>query len=314
VKIKNILITGVAGFVGSKLATKLVFKNFTVIGIDAFLYSNNSLDHLIPFKNFHLVEGDVRDKILMKKLLRMADIIIPLAALVGAPLCEKKKRESKEVNLDAVKFIVDSIKKDQKILFPSTDSVYGKMKNNSLLRENDFIAPISHYGKLKEEAERYLLQNKNSVVLRLGTVFGLSYRFREDLLVNNFVKISLKNKKLNIYEGLYRRNFICIDDVVDGFLFVINNFSKFKGEIFNLGLFLGNFSKLDLAKLVKKYIKDLKISNKLGKKDLDQRDYIVSVEKMKKKGFVATTSLDDGVKQLIKYLDKKPYSKNFNYE
>ena len=310
---KKVLITGGAGFLGSKLSTKLVFQNFIVTVIDKELYSNNSLDHLIPYKNFSYFKGDVRNKKLMRQLLKKQDFIIPLAALVGAPLCEKNKKLATETNLEAIEFIVNNINNNQKIIISSTESGYGKTKKNVICDENTPVNPISHYGRTKLESEKLVLRRKNSVVLRLGTVFGISYRFRQDLLVNNLVTRSLEDKKLDIFEGHYRRNFISIEDVTDAMIYIINNFNKFKSEIFNIGLGSGNVTKIQLAKIIKKYIKNLKIIDNKKRKDPDQRDYSVSSKKLEKKGYKPKVSLSEGIKQLILFLDKKKFSNNYNY-
>jgi nucleoside-diphosphate-sugar epimerase len=249
----------------------------------------------------------------MRKLLKKQDFIIPLAALVGAPLCEKNKKLATETNLDAIKFIVNNINSNQKIIIPSTESGYGKTKKNVICDENTPVNPISHYGRTKLESENLVLSRKNSVVLRLGTVFGISYRFRQDLLVNNLVTRSLEDKKLDIFEGHYRRNFISIEDVTDTMIYIINNFNKFKGEIFNVGLGSGNVTKIQLAKIIKKYIKNLKIIDNKKRKDPDQRDYSVSSKKLEKRGYKPKVSLSEGIKQLILFLDKKKFSNNYNY-
>lgn len=310
---KKVLITGGAGFLGSKLATKLVFDGFNVTVVDKQLYSNNSLDHLIPFSNFNFVFGDVRNKNLMRKLIKNKDFIIPLAALVGAPLCEKNKKLATQTNLEAISYIVKNVKKSTKIIIPSTESGYGKTDKNVVCDENTPVNPISHYGKTKLQSEKLVLNRGNSVVLRLGTVFGISYRFRQDLLVNNLVTRALKDNKLDIFEGHYRRNFISIEDVTNTFAYIIKNFHKFKNEIFNVGLGDGNVTKIQLANLIKKEIKNLKIIDNKSKKDPDQRDYSVSSKKLEKRGYKPKVKLSEGIKHLIKYLNKKNYSNNYNY-
>lgn len=310
---KKILITGGAGFLGSKLATKLVFENYLVTVIDKQLYSNTSLDHLIPYSNFIFIKGDVRDKKLMRKILKNQDFVIPLAALVGAPLCEKNKRLATETNLLAVKFIINNIKKSTKIIIPSTESGYGKTKKNVVCDENTPVNPISHYGRTKLDSEKLVLKRRNSVVLRLGTVFGLSYRFRQDLLVNNLVTKAVKDKKLDIFEGHYRRNFISIEDVINTFLHIIKNFKKFRDEIFNVGLGDGNVTKIELAKIIKKHVKGLKIVDNKKRKDPDQRDYSVSSKKLEKRGYKPKITLSEGISHLVKFLNKKNFNNNFNY-
>ena len=300
IKKYKILITGVAGFIGSKLATELVNLGHEVTGIDLLKYDKSSINHLYVRKNFYFYKVDVTNKLLMKKFLKKKDFIIPLAGLVGAPLCEKNKKEAIAVNLKAIKLIIDCISKNQKIIYPTSNSGYGVGKKNAYCTEKTPLNPISLYGRTKADAEKIVMQHQNSVSFRLATVFGYSYRMRSDLLVNNFVKTAVDNSKLEIFEPHFRRNYIHINDIVDAFVFTINNFSKLKSNIYNLGLSSANITKLELAKKIKKFYKNLKIKIILGIKDPDQRDYFVSNKKIEKKGFKAKVSLDRGIKELLK--------------
>jgi len=296
---KKILITGGAGYIGSKLVTKLVNLNFKVTVVDILKYSSKSLNHLHDKKNFILIKGDVRNKKLMNKLILKNEFIIPLAALVGAPLCEKNKKEAKDVNLKSIINLVKSLRKKNKLIYLTTNSGYGIGEKSKYCTETTPLNPISLYGKTKVEAEKVVLKLKNSIAFRLATVFGYSYRMRTDLLVNNFVFNSLKDKKLTLYEPHFRRNYIHINDVVDAIVFSIKNFSHLKSNVYNLGLSSANLTKYMLAKKIKKRLKSLKIKIVKNKKDPDQRDYFVSNKKIEKKGFKAKTSLDDGIKELI---------------
>ena len=296
---KKILITGGAGYIGSKLVTKLVNLNFKVTVVDILKYSSKSLNHLHDKKNFILIKGDVRNKKLMNKLILKNEFIIPLAALVGAPLCEKNKKEAKDVNLKSIINLVKSLRKKNKLIYLTTNSGYGIGEKSKYCTETTPLNPISLYGKTKVEAEKVVLKLKNSIAFRLAPVFGYSYRMRTDLLVNNFVFNSLKDKKLTLYEPHFRRNYIHINDVVDAIVFSIKNFSHLKSNVYNLGLSSANLTKYMLAKKIKKRLKSLKIKIVKNKKDPDQRDYFVSNKKIEKKGFKAKTSLDDGIKELI---------------
>ncbi len=296
---KKILITGGAGYIGSKLVTKLVNLNFKVTVVDILKYSGKSLNHLHDKKNFILIKGDVRNKKLMNKLILKNEFIIPLAALVGAPLCEKNKKEAKDVNLKSIINLVKSLRKKNKLIYLTTNSGYGIGEKSKYCTETTPLNPISLYGKTKVEAEKVVLKLKNSIAFRLATVFGYSYRMRTDLLVNNFVFNALKDKKLTLYEPHFRRNYIHINDVVDAIVFSIKNFSHLKSNVYNLGLSSANLTKYMLAKKIKKRLKSLKIKIVKNKKDPDQRDYFVSNKKIEKKGFKAKTSLDDGIKELI---------------
>ena len=296
----KILITGGAGYIGSKLSTKLVELGYEVTVLDILKFSSKSINHLFSKDNFKFIKGDVRNKKLINKLLKKNQFIIPLAALVGAPLCEKNKKEAISVNLNSIKYLTNSIKKKNKIIYLTTNSGYGVGEKNKYCDENSILKPISLYGRTKVQAEESVMRCTNAVAFRLATVFGYSYRMRTDLLVNNFVYKSYIEKKLTIYEPHFRRNYIHIDDVVNGIIFTIKNFNKLKSNIYNLGLSSANLTKHMLAKKIKRKIKNLKITIVKNKKDPDQRDYYVSNRKIEKKGFKAKIKIEDGIDELIK--------------
>ena len=297
---KKILITGGAGYIGSKLATKLVSIGYEVTVIDILKFSSKSLNHLFTNKNFHFIKGDVRNKKLIKKLIVKSEFIIPLAALVGAPLCEKYKSEAIAVNLNSIKYLLaEASKKQKKIIYLTTNSGYGVGEKNKHCDETSPLRPISLYGRTKVESEKIVMNYENSIAFRLATVFGYSYRMRTDLLVNNFVFKSLQERKLTLFEPHFRRNYIHVNDVVDGILFSIKNFNKLKSNIYNLGLSSANLTKYMLAIKIKNQLKFLKINIIHNKKDPDQRDYYVSNKKIEKKGFKAKTSIDAGIRELI---------------
>jgi len=296
---KTILITGGAGYIGSKLATKLLNDNFKVTIIDVLKFSSKSISHLFSNKNFKFIKATVTNKKVMRKLIKNNEYIIPLAALVGAPLCEKNKKEAISVNLNSIKYMMDNISKKNKIIYLTTNSGYGIGAQNKYCDEQSPLNPISLYGKTKVDAEKIVMKSKNCIGFRLATVFGYSYRMRTDLLVNNFVFNSVKNKKLTLFEPHFRRNYIHVDDVVDGIIYSVKNFTKLKSNIYNLGLSSANLTKYMLAKKIQKQIKSLKITIVKNKKDPDQRDYYVSNKKIEKKGFKAKVKIEDGIKELI---------------
>lgn len=297
---KNILITGGAGYIGSKLVTKLLNLKFKVTVLDILKFSDKSLKHLKKKKNFCFIKGDVRNKKLMKKLLKENEFIVPLAALVGAPLCEKNKSEAVSVNLDSIKYLMKHINTKNKVIYLTTNSGYGVGKKNKYCDEKSPLNPISLYGRTKVGAEKIVMKSKNSIGFRLATVFGDSYRMRTDLLVNNFVYKAVKEKKLTIFEPHFRRNYIHINDVVDAILFSIKNFNSLKSNVYNLGLSSANLTKYMLAQKIKKQVKYLKIKIVKNKKDPDQRDYYVSNKKIERKGFKPKIKIEDGIKELIK--------------
>ena len=296
---KKILITGGAGYIGSKLTTKLLELNYQVTVVDTLNYTSNSLNHLYNNKNFIFINDDVRNKRLIKRLIKKNEFIIPLAALVGAPLCEENRKDAISINLDSIKYLIKNIKTKNKVIYLTTNSGYGIGVKNKYCNEKSPLNPISLYGKTKVEAEKVVMQSRNVVSFRLATVFGYSYRMRTDLLVNDFVYKSIKDKQLTIFEPNFRRNYIHINDVVDGIIFSIKNFNKLKSNVYNLGLSSANLTKLMLAKKIKKQLKHLKIIIIKNKKDPDQRDYFVSNKKIEKKGFKAKIKIEDGISELI---------------
>jgi nucleoside-diphosphate-sugar epimerase len=295
----KILITGGAGYIGSVLATKLILLGHKVTVVDKLMYSTDSLNHLFFYENFQLIKKDIRDQSFNKKFFKKFQFIIPLAALVGAPICDKNKKLAVAINYNAILSMIKKIGKSQKIIFMNSNSGYGIGEKNKFCDEKSLLKPISLYGKTKAQAEIEVLKHKNSICYRLATVFGYSYRMRTDLLVNNFVYKTIKNNILKIFEPHFRRNFIHVSDVVEGIVFAIKNFSKMKGNVYNLGISSANITKLQLAKKIKKYYKNLRIKIIYGVKDPDQRDYFVSNRKIESLGFVARVSLDRGIKEML---------------
>ena len=296
---KKILITGGAGYIGSMLTSKLVNIGYDVTVIDLLKYTANSLNHLHLFKNFKLIVGDVRNKTLIKKEIKKNEFIIPLAALVGAPLCEKNKKEAISVNFNSIKLLMKYINKKHKVIYLTSNSGYGVGKKNKFCDEKSPLNPVSLYGTTKVQAEKIVMKSQNVICFRLATVFGYSHRMRTDLLVNNFVFNSIKKKELKLFEPHFRRNFIHIKDVVDGILYSIKNFKRLKSNVYNLGLSSANLSKYMLAKKIKQKLKYLKIKIIKNMKDPDQRNYYVSNKKIEKKGFKAKIKIESGINELI---------------
>jgi len=296
----NILVTGAAGYIGSMLCTKLVEEGYNVTAVDILVYRTTSLNHLFSKSNFRFIKADVTNIKVVKNIVRNKNFIIPLAALVGAPLCEKNKKKAINTNLNSIKLIIKNIKKNQNIIFPTTNSGYGVGEKNKFCTERTPLNPISLYGRTKSEAEKEVLKHKNSISFRLATVFGYSYRMRTDLLVNNFTSNAVNFNKLIVFEPHFRRNYIHISDVVRAFVFAINNFKIMKSNIYNLGLSSANITKLDLARKIKSKIKKLTIKISTSKKDPDKRDYFVSNKKIEKLGFKPLVTLEDGINELIK--------------
>ena len=311
-KKKKILITGGAGYLGSMIATYLVKEGHEVTIIDKLVFSKSSLLHLYFFKNFKFIHGNVLDKTLIKKNLKNKDFIIPLAALVGAPLCDKHPRLTKLLNVEAIRTICNLSSTKQRIIYLTSNSGYGIGKKDKYCDENSPLNPVSLYGRTKNDAEKIVMKRGNCVAFRLATVFGFSYRMRTDLLVNNFVYKSVKTKKLTIFEPHFRRNFIHVRDVVNAIIFTMKNFSKMKNNVYNLGLSSANISKIMLAKKIKKQYKNLQIKIITNRKDPDKRDYFVSNRKIEKVGFKTKVNLEMGIKELKKIYLINNFNENKN--
>lgn len=297
---KKILVTGGAGYLGSVLCGILLDAGYQVTALDNLLYRQYSLFHLCANPNFKFVFGDVRDEKLMGDLIKGVDIIIPLAAIVGAPACDLDPQLATSVNLDAIKLLNKLRSKDQLVIYPTTNSGYGTKSGEVLCTEETPLEPISLYGRTKSDAEKELLSSPNTISLRLATVFGMSPRMRIDLLVNHFVYVAVKDGYIVIFEKDFKRNFIHIRDVADCFLHCITNFEKMVGCPFNVGLDEANLSKEELALKIREFIPNFYIHFSEVGTDPDKRNYIVSNQRLKDAGFVAKRSLEDGIKELIK--------------
>ena len=243
----KVLITGGAGYIGSVLSKTLLDQGYAVTVLDSFMYEQNSLLDCCVSDNFSVIRGDVRDKETLRVSMKDRNFIIHLAALVGAPLCNADQIATTTTNLDASKLLLSLRTKDQKILYPCTNSGYGIGEKNKLCTEDTPLRPISLYGKTKVEAEKEILEVGNSISFRLATVFGVSPRMRIDLLVNDFVHRAMTDKFVVIFEGHFKRNYIHIRDVARTFLHGIENFENLKGEAYNVGLSDANLSKLELC-------------------------------------------------------------------
>ncbi|MEK7375892.1 MAG: SDR family oxidoreductase, partial [Candidatus Margulisiibacteriota bacterium] len=253
----------------------------------------------------------VRDKDTMKKLLKNADAISPLACLTGAPLCNKDPHSAQTVIVDAIKTMLSLKSKDQVVVFPNTNSGYGIGEKGKHCTEETPINPVSSYGKLKCEAEKMILDCGNAVTLRLATAFGVSPRMRLDLLVNDFTYRAYFDRFIVLFEAHFKINYIHVRDVARAFIHALKNVDSMKGQTYNLGLSDANLSKLELCEEIKKQIKDLYFVEAEVGEDPDKRDYIVSNEKIEKTGFKPQVSLKDGIAELIKsfqIIKKNQYS------
>jgi len=293
----KVLITGGAGYIGSTLAEHLLDNGYHVTVLDNLSYKQLSLLHLFKRKGFEFVKGDVRDVELLQKLVKQSDVIIPLAAIVGMPACKSNPDLAVDVNYKQILSVLEVLRDDQKLILPNTNSQYGS--SDTIITEESPFKPLSLYAETKCDAENAMLAKGNGVSLRLATVFGVSPRMRQDLLVNDFVYKSVNDGYLVMFEAHFKRNYIHVLDIARTFLFVIENYDRCKGQAFNVGLSSANCSKLELAETIKKYIPDLVIKQDEFKQDFDKRNYIVSNEKLERLGWSPIMSLDDGIKELI---------------
>ncbi len=296
----KILITGGLGYIGSKLIRLLLNQNYSITVLDNKIFNQEVLNEIIKNNKINLYIDDVRNKKIYEKLINENDIIIPLAGLVGAPICSKYPKLAKEVNLDAIEFLTSKVSKDQKIIFPVTNSGYGIGKPGEYCDETSELNPISIYGKTKVEAEKFVRSFHNSVCFRLATVFGISDRVRTDLLVNDFTYIAYKKKYIKLFQPHFRRNYVHVEDVANVMIYALENFDNFKGEVFNFGLSSANLTKEQLCNKIQEHIPEFKYEISIDGEDPDKRDYFVSNDKIEKRGFKASISLDQGIKELIK--------------
>ncbi|MBI1776493.1 MAG: NAD(P)-dependent oxidoreductase [Proteobacteria bacterium] len=296
----SIVVTGGAGYLGSTLVPALLADGHRVAVIDNFLFKQNSLNHVCADPNFSVVRGDARDEATLKPLLKQADVVIPLAALVGAPLCDRDKIGAVSVNRDAIASLTKLMSRGQRLLMPITNSGYGIGQKGKAITENDSLNPISLYGRTKVEAEAIALEHGNAISFRLATVFGMSPRMRIDLLVNDFVYRALNDRAVVLFEPHFKRNFIHVRDVARTFLHGLANFEEMRDQAYNVGLSDANLSKLELCERIRTHLpKFVFLEAPIGE-DPDKRDYIVSNAKIEQTGFRPKYSLDDGIKEMIK--------------
>jgi nucleoside-diphosphate-sugar epimerase len=296
----RVLVTGGAGYLGSILCEHLLNAGHEVIVLDSLVYGQTSLFGYCANPKFDFVFGDARDESLLAKTIAKADVLIPLAAVVGAPACDRDPITAKSLNLDAVRLINRLRSKQQLVIYPNTNSGYGTRSGSQHCTEETPLEPISLYGTTKCDAEKALLDSPNAITLRLATVFGTSPRMRLDLLVNHFVYAAVTDRYIVLFEKHFQRNFVHIRDVADCFLHCIRNASKMVGRPFNCGLDAANMTKEQLALKVKEHVPEFYIHFSEIGEDADKRNYIVSNQRLREAGFEARRSIDEGIRELIK--------------
>ncbi|MBM3572742.1 MAG: NAD(P)-dependent oxidoreductase [Alphaproteobacteria bacterium] len=296
----SILITGGSGYLGSIMAPALLEAGHQVTVLDNFMFRQAPLAHVCIDPKFSIARGDARDEAVLRPLLKKADIVIPLAALVGAPLCDRDKIGATSTNFDAVVTLTKLMGASQRILMPITNSGYGVGEAGKFCTEESPLKPISLYGRTKVDAERAALDRGNAISFRLATVFGMSPRMRIDLLVNDFVYRAVNDRAVVLFEPHFKRNYIHVRDVARTFLHGIDRFDEMKDEAYNVGLSDANLSKWELCERIKTHLPNFVFVEAPIGEDPDKRDYIVSNRKIEQTGFMPKFSLDDGIEELIK--------------
>ncbi len=296
----HILITGGAGYLGSVMTQCFLDAGFRVTVLDNLMYGQHSLFQFCSNPNFDFIYNDARNDNILKQTLGDVDVIIPLAAIVGAPACQRDPLLARSVNLDAIRLLLKLRSTDQLIVYPTTNSGYGTKSGNIFCTEETPLEPISLYGETKVQAEKELLDSPNTITLRLATVFGMSPRMRLDLLVNHFVYAAVTDGYLVIFEKDFKRNYVHIRDVADCFLFCVQNHARMVGRPYNVGLDSANLSKEELALKVKEFVPNFYIHFAEIGSDPDKRNYIVSNERLRQAGFEAQHTIEEGIRELLK--------------
>ena len=296
----KILVTGGAGYLGSTMVPELLAAGHEVTVLDSFMFRQASLNHVCHHPKFSVVKGDIRLEGTMRELLRKAEAVIPLAALVGAPLCNQDPVGATTTNRDAILMMLKLLSKEQWVLMPTTNSAYGTGDKDNFCTEESPLRPISRYAIEKVEVEKHLMEHPNAISFRLATVFGMSPRMRIDLLVNDFTYRAVTDRFVVLFESSFKRNYIHVRDVSRVFQHGLASFARMKGQIYNVGLSDANVSKRELCDVIRRHVPDFAVLEAPVGKDPDQRNYIVSNAKIEATGFRPQTSLDAGVQELVK--------------
>jgi len=307
---QKILVTGGAGYIGSILVPALLAEGHQVTVLDCFRYNQASLLEVCADDRLRVVRGDAREESTLAPLVKEADVLIPLAALVGVPVSEADPVGARTINFDAIKLLLSLRSPRQRVIYPCTNSGYGIGQKDKFCTEETPLKPISLYGRTKVDAEKAVLDAGNTISFRFATVFGGSPRMRTDLLVNDFVQRALRDGAVVLYEAHAKRNYLHVRDAARAFLHALKNYEAMAGGPYNVGLSDANLSKKELCERIKVHVPRFTFLEAPVGKDPDQRDYIISNEKIEKTGFRTRHSLDDGIRELIRVyqiLRSSPY-------
>ncbi len=297
----KILITGAAGYLGSLLSLKLSEEGHKITAVDL-PEKLASVRPLFSKTSIELISGDAADDFFLKEYLPQTDIVIPLAAIVGAPACDLNPEIAKRVNLSAIQNLNRLRSRDQLVIFPMTNNGYRPEAGQNYVTEETPFKADSLYTLTKLQAEEELMSSSGAISFRLASLFGSSPAMRWDLLLHHFVQHAFDDGSLSVYESDFKRNFVHALDAVDCILHGIQNQSKMNGQIYNLALDSANISKQELALEIKKYLPHLKIEKVTGEKDPDARNFFISTQKLAQSGFKARRSLQSGINEILTFL------------
>jgi len=295
----KVLITGGLGYLGCVLTKYLLAKGYKVTILDMNLYDQfNDSNILSELKGAIIINGDIRDEQLMQKLINDNTIVIHLAAIVGDPACDLDKELAVKINYLATRKIAELVNKaNKKLIFSSTCSVYGASFGGHLTEKSD-VNPLSIYAITKLAAEEAIKNIvTNHIILRFGTLFGLSPRMRFDLVINRFIGQALQDGLITVFGGQQKRPFLHVQDAAEA---IVNFIESNKIGLFNVGGI--NYSIIDVASQIQKYTGcKLVIYEEIK----DPRNYVIDSSLALSLGVKFNRTIEHGIKEIIRAFDEK---------